>query len=474
MNEENIKNGNFSENEISDNQSEAEQKETPNLASSKTCKKPPTSGKKPNSAKRYSNMLRKSTLTALFIAFAVATKSMTLMNLSAFGLKINFSGIFTFFPAAIFGPLYGGIASLSSDIFGFIIKPDGAYNPLLSIMAFCGGFLKGVIWKLLTKGISNKVRLVSLIIFILVGAIGITGNVMLISDGILPEGKIFAEQTELPTRSEVDELELSAISKTITNLAMYNKDLFYISGVVASDNAVVLPSKASVNGVSGKVTRLLSGALSSIPADSTVYIPASITTVKDDVFGDLDTSAITIITTENSAGHTFAEKNNINFVIEDVATVTEEFELTDSRTVYNNGRFEVSSSDTYRKYLASYTNLAVAGTEFVMLIGIIFITLEYTVSRFSIKKKSGEDRGYLKIATSITLSGLFVTTVNTWILRSFLPAWEGRMFMILWIPRVAEELIVCMVQAYIISLLYGVIMNTKFKNHIIMNTDINR
>ena len=206
---------------------------------------------------------------------------------------------------------------------------------------------------------------------------------------------------------------------------------------------------------------------------SIIYIPTSIKTISDDAFGENIPEDITIVSSDGSAAQTFAKKLNVRFEIGTIASETFEFHIGETKTVYSNGEITVKSSDTYRKYLATYTNLAVAGAEFVMLIGIVFISVESLISYFSKKKNGKEDRGYLRIVTSITLSGLFVTTVNTFILRSFLPAWEGRMFMILWIPRVAEELIVCIAQAYIISLLYGVIMNTKFKKYL-MKTEISK
>lgn len=61
------------------------------------------------------------------------------------------------------------------------------------------------------------------------------------------------------------------------------------------------------------------------------------------------------------------------------------------------------------------------------------------------------------------LSGIIVTTVNTKILQIVLAVYNGRSFLILWIPRLLEEVAVCTVQSFLISLLYGVYISTVGK-----------
>ena len=69
---------------------------------------------------------------------------------------------------------------------------------------------------------------------------------------------------------------------------------------------------------------------------------------------------------------------------------------------------------------------------------------------------------FARIAVSVTLSGLLVTTVNTKILQELLAVYAGRSFMILWIPRALEELVVRMVHSFIVAMLYGVFRRTAW------------
>ena len=94
-------------------------------------------------------LLRRMTLTAVFTALAVAVKlifSIPLPLFGAGGMKIGLTGVFTAFPAIMFGPLYGGFSSAMCDILGYIVKPDGAYVPWLTLTAFAGGCIKGLLW----------------------------------------------------------------------------------------------------------------------------------------------------------------------------------------------------------------------------------------------------------------------------------------------------------------------------------------
>ena len=96
-------------------------------------------------------------ITAMMLAFALALKyfSITLPLMGSNGLRMGFAGIFTAFPAILFGPLYGGITSALTDLLGFFMKPSGDYNVLFTLMGFVGGFLKGLLWLLLKKAEST-------------------------------------------------------------------------------------------------------------------------------------------------------------------------------------------------------------------------------------------------------------------------------------------------------------------------------
>ena len=90
--------------------------------------------------RREKENLTKIAVTAICIGFVAISKffSVTLPLFGASGMNVGFGGIFTAFPAFLFGPLYGGVATAISDLLGVIIKPSGPYNPIFTITAFCG------------------------------------------------------------------------------------------------------------------------------------------------------------------------------------------------------------------------------------------------------------------------------------------------------------------------------------------------
>ena len=101
------------------------------------------------------------TLTAMFIGLAAVCKffSLYIPLFGGEGMRVGLSGIFTAFPAFLFGPLFGGLSSAASDIIGCIIAPSGAYNPLFTLTAFAGGFIKGLIWAVFVKAENKKLSL---------------------------------------------------------------------------------------------------------------------------------------------------------------------------------------------------------------------------------------------------------------------------------------------------------------------------
>ena len=74
--------------------------------------------------RREKENLTKIAVTAICIGFVAISKffSVTLPLFGASGMNVGFGGIFTAFPAFLFGPLYGGVATAISDLLGVIIK----------------------------------------------------------------------------------------------------------------------------------------------------------------------------------------------------------------------------------------------------------------------------------------------------------------------------------------------------------------
>lgn len=294
-------------------------------------------------------LLRRITVTAVLIALAVVIKCFTKIALTipGVGIQVSFGGIFTFFPAILFGPLYGGIASAMCDFLGAMIAPTGAYIPWLTLTAFAGGFLKGLLWHLIVRSSGKRMIAVLLTVLILIGGLGASFTVALNRDGIT-DG-IFAVQEDLPTKDELtakaESGELSVLSRAAVSLSQYSKN---------------------------------------------------------------------------------SEKN----------------------------------PDNYRKNLAQNLNLVTAGLELFSLIGLALIGVSVLLRHFK-EKKNETASPYWKILATILIPGLIETSVNTYILKLFVSSYASRSLLILWVPRVCEELAVCAIQAIFISILYGVLLRTS-------------
>lgn len=93
--------------------------------------------------------LKKLIQTALLIAITLVLRNFSYMLYfgGGAGLRMGISVFFSKLPALLFGPLLGGIAEGITDVLAYIIKPDGAYIPLLTLTAIFGGVLCGLLWK---------------------------------------------------------------------------------------------------------------------------------------------------------------------------------------------------------------------------------------------------------------------------------------------------------------------------------------
>ena len=113
--------------------------------------------------------------TALFISLAIAVRSFSPMVyfLGAPGMRISFSGIFSKFPALLFGPIYGGIAGGITDVIGYLLKPEGPFIPYLTLTAILGGAITGYLWKIFKNSDPAKLQRGLWILFILIGAVGL-------------------------------------------------------------------------------------------------------------------------------------------------------------------------------------------------------------------------------------------------------------------------------------------------------------
>lgn len=103
--------------------------------------------------------LRRLCFTAMLVAMALVMRlyfSVSLPVMGENGMRVGFGGIFTGLSAILFGPLWGSIAGGLTDVFGYLLRPEGAYLYHLTLTAIGAGFLRGIIWvKLRNKAPSN-------------------------------------------------------------------------------------------------------------------------------------------------------------------------------------------------------------------------------------------------------------------------------------------------------------------------------
>lgn len=135
--------------------------------------------------------VRRITISAVFLSISLVLKTTLTFDLPLFGqngLRIGISGVFSILPALLFGPVYGAAVSGLSDFLGYLIKPVGAYLPLLTVTAAAGGFLRGLLWRWLQDKDGGRMRLLiaagSVVLLVLgVGsgpaAAGVTGSAIL-------------------------------------------------------------------------------------------------------------------------------------------------------------------------------------------------------------------------------------------------------------------------------------------------------
>lgn len=283
----------------------------------------------------------KMVLTALMLAFALALKyfSVTLPLMGSNGLRFGFAGIFTVFPAILFGPLYGGITSALTDLLGFFMKPSGDYNFLFTLMAFIGGFLKGLLWLAFKKTGKNFGRNAKIVLAVIMCAFLVFGGAV---------------------------------------TASLNRDGI-IHGLIAHTEDI--PEK-------------------------------------------------------------------------DVMTEMIEAEKVGAPTRFVGMLTSTKGAKSYQKNFATYANLSGFGIALVGLLGLAGIGVDALISLLSKKHEKAviADDIFVRILMCILISGVIVTTVNSKILIELYGIKAP--FLIYWLPRLAEEIIVCTLQAYFATVIY--------------------
>ena len=174
--------------------------------------------------------LRRMLVSALLLAIALVLKTFFSINIPLLGengMSVGVAGVFSMLPSILFGPFYGAAVSGLSDLLGYIIKPGGAYMPLLTLTAALGGFLRGGIFVWLKNRSEEKLRLAVVILTTLMLMIGLGSMICLKSDGVdndfyvrvSPEQAI--EMTELSPVGRMLVMRTANTKNPTGNLATY-------------------------------------------------------------------------------------------------------------------------------------------------------------------------------------------------------------------------------------------------------------
>lgn len=137
--------------------------------------------------KKSSLYVRRITISAVFLSISLVLKTTFSFYISIFGqngMSIGISGIFSIMPSLLFGSVYGAIVSGLSDFLGYILKPVGTYNPLMTLVVAAGGFIRGALWTILRNKNSKKMRIVVVVCSIFLLLVGICNIAFLSIDGI--------------------------------------------------------------------------------------------------------------------------------------------------------------------------------------------------------------------------------------------------------------------------------------------------
>jgi ECF transporter S component (folate family) len=165
---------------------------------------------------------RKIIQTALFIALAFVVRNMAIMVyfLGSPGMRISFAAVFSRMPALLFGPLYGGAASGILDVVAFLVKPEGDYNPFLTLTAIFGGVAAALVWKLVKNIETNKIRIIMWTTILILGAVGLFNMIFI---RFRPESYIASALNVFGEKKAYVEIGLIAVS--VIGLILLTVDL---------------------------------------------------------------------------------------------------------------------------------------------------------------------------------------------------------------------------------------------------------
>lgn len=184
--------------------------------------------------------VRRVTVSALLLSLALVLKTTFSIYIPLFGqngMSVGISGIFSMLPAFLFGPVYGAVVAGLSDLLGYILKPMGAYLPLMTLVVAFGGFLRGALWAALRSRGSRAMRIAVAAFSAVLLTAGVLNVMFLKADGVTAA---FYDQAQA---SGISTENLHLVSKMLITRTMNAKDpagslatylAFVTSGVIGS------------------------------------------------------------------------------------------------------------------------------------------------------------------------------------------------------------------------------------------------
>ena len=184
--------------------------------------------------------IRRVTISAILLSIALVLKTTLSLYIPLFGqngMSVGISGIFSMLPAFLFGPVYGMIVSGLSDLLGYVLKPMGAYLPLMTLTVAFGGFLRGALWAVLRGRSGKAMRIAVAALSIILLVLGLCNVLFLSADGI---NASFYDRTQT---TAVDTDGMHFVSKLLITRTIHTKNpagnlatyaTFVTAGVIGS------------------------------------------------------------------------------------------------------------------------------------------------------------------------------------------------------------------------------------------------
>ncbi|MCL2368423.1 MAG: ECF transporter S component [Oscillospiraceae bacterium] len=136
---------------------------------------------------KSSQQTRRIAISAILLSLALVLRLVATFYLPIYGAnghRINPGTIFAILPAILFGPVYGAIVAGLFDVLGFVLRPTGAFLPLMTLVVAAGGFVRGVLWRVLRNRSRTLLRACLLAFAVLLLFFGFLNLAFLSADGL--------------------------------------------------------------------------------------------------------------------------------------------------------------------------------------------------------------------------------------------------------------------------------------------------